>query len=157
MKMKLLAAVAIALGCVGAATAATTSVPVSASVASGCKVTQSGSVSFTLDPGVANSGSTPSSVQPVKYWCTKGTTITLSAAGANDVSGQKKLKKPGATAAQDEFIDYTFTYSADGATGNGPNGEITLTVGGSVTDTAFTGVSAGTYTDSVTVTITAAP
>jgi spore coat protein U-like protein len=153
--MKIVAAL-IGLGFVGSALAVGATVNVSANVAAACKVTQTGAVTFALDPTTAGSGSTPTSTTPLQYWCTKGSTITVGAAtGANDSTGQKRLSDGKATPS---YINYTFsTGTPTATTGGGAAGVITLPVGGSVADADFANSAAGTYTDSVTVTITAAP
>lgn len=156
MKSVKLVAALLGLGFVGSTLAASATVNVSASVAAACKVTQTGIVQFTLDPTATASGATPSSTTALKYWCTNGSTVTVgSATGANDSGAQKRMSDGKATPT---YINYTFsTGTPTATTGGGPTSPITLSVSGSVADADFSTAPAGTYQDTVSVTITAAP
>ena len=52
-----------------------------------------------------------------------------------------------------QFIPYTFTYTATG-TGDGPANAKTLNIASQVAATDYLNASAGTYADTVTLTIT---
>lgn len=86
------------------------------------------------------------------FWCTKGVTTDVITAtnGANFSGGSRNMKH--ATLA--DLIPYTLTLVPDGAANTGPASPRTLTLNGSVVAAAYTGVSAGSYSDTVILNIT---
>jgi spore coat protein U-like protein len=56
------------------------------------------------------------------------------------------------TAIPTEFIPYSFTYTAAGI-GNGPTNLLTMNIASTVLGTSYTSAAAGTYADTVTLTI----
>jgi spore coat protein U-like protein len=133
-----------------AAMAATTTVPVSATVVGTCQFNSSGSVSFTLDPSSAADATGTVSAQP-RFWCTNGTSYTISDDfGVNEATpGSAPRRMTDGT----NFIPYSFTYTASG-TGAGKNSPITMDISATVLNADFVNAVAGTYTDTVTLTIT---
>jgi spore coat protein U-like protein len=154
MKMKKLVGLMIVLGLVlvlsGAAMAGdSTNVAVSANVVGTCKFLTGGIMAFgDLDP---SSGVNKNALvtQPT-FWCTKGASYTI----ADD----KGLYESGTTfrvkhASLAEYIPYTFTYTTTG-TGNGPGSTLTMNIAGTITFADYQNSSAGSYADTVTLTIT---
>ena len=149
-KKHLAAGVAAACSFLSAATsqaAGSQIITVSASVTGTCQV-QSGSASsiaLTVDPtlttAVSNSGT-------VLYRCTKGTTPTVSLSSANT----NVLKGPSPATTESFAYSSSSTGSAAG-TGFGAGQDKTVTVAVTVTQSNAALVSAGTYTDNLTVTI----
>jgi spore coat protein U-like protein len=144
-KKHLAAGIAAACSYMGASHAAGTQViTVSATVASTCKV-QSGvnSIALAVDPSlttvVSNTGT-------VLYRCSNGLTPTITLTSAN--TGVLKGPSPATT----ESFAYASSNSAPVA-GAGFGTDRTLTVTVAVTQSAAAAVSAGTYTDSLTVSI----
>ena len=149
----LVLAVAVVLsGVTGAMATDTATVSVSASVSGNCKFVapKTGALAFgSLDPAVGTDvNGTPT--QP-KFWCTKGTSYTIS-----DDNG---LNESGATyrmmhATLTEYIPYTFTYTATGTgAGAGMANYITMNIAGTVLGTDYINASAGNYADTVTLTV----
>jgi len=131
----------------GAAWAATTTVAVSASVVGTCQFNNAGTIGFgTLDQ-VAAPLVNGVVTQPA-FWCTKNANYTIT-----DDSGIHELA-PGARqmANGTDLIPYTFTYTATGA-GTGKTTPITMNIAATVPAGSYTDVSAGAYTDTVTLTI----
>ncbi|GAB4431580.1 MAG: hypothetical protein OHK0040_01010 [bacterium] len=52
-----------------------------------------------------------------------------------------------------EYIPYTFSSNPASGTGSGPTSPITLNVSASFAQTDYENASAGTYTDTVTITV----
>lgn len=151
MKKSLLAMVAVALvSMAGAAMAGdTTTVAVSATVVGTCKFTAGGTIPFgNLDPSVGTD-QTPAVTQPT-FWCTKGAGYTISDdAGLYDTGPLARRMKHGTLA---EYIPYSFTYTATG-TGAGPASVLTMNIASTVLGADYANVSAGVYSDTVTLTI----
>jgi spore coat protein U-like protein len=151
MKKILMAVIAVALvAMAGAAMAAgTTTVAVSATVVGTCKFTAGGAIPFgNLDPSVGTN-QTPAVSQPT-FWCTKGAAYTISDdAGLNETGPTARRM---VHASLSEYIPYTFTYTATG-TGTGPGSPFTMNIASTVLGTDYINASAGTYSDTVTLTI----
>jgi len=134
----------------GAAWAAdTNTVTVSAVVTRTCKFSSATStLNFPpLDP------STPVNVNgstSTRYWCTKDvTTGPVTATNGGNWSGtSRRMAGPGG-----DLIPYTLGLTPDAAPNAGPGSPRTLTIGGSVLGADYTGVTAGSYQDTVTLTI----
>lgn len=127
----------------------TATVTVSATVVGTCKFTSAGAVSFTLDPSVG--GAVNGAITQPTFWCTKGTSYTLTDDNGLYESGTVHRMTDNATGTQ--FIPYTFTYTATG-TGDGPANAKILNIASQVAATDYLNASAGTYADTVTLTIT---
>lgn len=137
------------IGSTTALAAGTASVAVSAAVSGNCKFNSGGAVSFVLDPSSA-SDATGTVTQPA-FWCTKGSSYTLSDDDGVNESGVGAQRMKHATLA--EYIPYTFAYTASG-TGTGKGTPITLDIASTVVNADFVNASAGAYADTVTLTIT---
>ena len=123
---------------------------VSASVAGTCKFSSATStLNFgALDPSV---GTDVNGSGTTQFWCTKGTTETLAADnGANYSGGKRNMKLTTGT----DLIPYTLTLTPDGNANAGPGSPRTLTIGGQVLGTDYTGKTAGSYADTVVLSIT---
>jgi len=126
----------------------TATVTVSASVTGTCKFNNGGTVGFTLDPSVG--GNVPGTVSQPKFWCTKGATYGIvDDTGLYVSSGVKRMKHATLT----EYIPYSFSYTASGK-GSGPGLPITLDIASTVVAADYLNASAGSYADTVTLTIT---
>lgn len=147
---KIFALLLVATGFSSAAMAGgNATVNVSATVTGTCLFNSNGAVAFTLDPGSA-SDATGSVTQPT-FWCTNGTTYTISDdLGVNEATpGSAPRRMTNGT----DFIPYSFSYTASGA-GAGKNNPITMDIVASVANADFVNAPAGSYTDTVTLTIT---
>lgn len=150
---KLIAANLIAAGLLvsGAGLAAdTNTLTVSASVTGTCKFNSATStLNFgALDPSLSTN---PTVTNTTNYWCTKGTAASTSAGNGQNYSGSsRQLKGPGAT----DLIKYALTLSGGTQTGQGPATPLTLTMSGDINNADYIGQSVGSYSDSVTLTIT---
>lgn len=149
MKKILMAVVAVAaVAMAGTAVAAdTAAIAVSATVTGNCKVLSPGSITYTLDP--ATGGNAAGTVTQPTFWCTKASTYTITDPGGQyDSGGSKRMKH----ATLDEFIPYTFTFTATG-TGAGKGTTLNMNLASSVAEANYINASAGSYADSVTLTI----
>jgi spore coat protein U-like protein len=150
MKKVLMAVIAVALvAMAGAAMAAdTTTVTVSATVVGTCKFTAGGSIPFgNLDPSVGTD-QTPTVTQPT-FWCTKGASYTITDDDGVHESGTTHRMMHDSLP---EYIPYSFTYLATG-TGAGPASIISMNIASTVLGADYANASAGSYTDTVTLTI----
>jgi len=124
----------------------TATVNVSATVQGNCKFLSGGSVSFTLDPN-SSSDATGTVVQPT-FWCTKGSTYTITDDyGANESGTTFRMKDSGTN-----YIPYSFTYTNTG-TGGGRGTTKTMDISSTVLNANFINATAGSYTDTVILTI----
>ena len=152
MRRTLMAVIAVALvAMAGAAMAAdTTTVAVSATVVGTCKFTAGGTIPFgNLDPSVGTN-QTPAVTQPT-FWCTKGADYTITDDGGLHESGPTNRRMLHASLT--EYIPYSFTYTAAGK-GLGPANILTMNIASTVLGADYINASAGSYTDTVTLTIT---
>ncbi len=125
----------------------TATVSVSATVVGTCKFTSGGSISFTLDPSVG--GNVNGTVTQPTFWCTKGASYNITDDDGLYESGTThRMKHETLT----EYIPYSFTYTATG-TGNGPSNSITMNISSTVLALDYLNASAGSYSDTVTLTI----
>ncbi len=126
----------------------TATVSVSATVVGTCKFLTGGSISFTLDPSVG--GNVNGTVTQPTFWCTKGASYNITDDDGLYESGTThRMKHETLT----EYIPYSFTYTATG-TGNGPSNPITMNISSTVLASDYLNASAGSYSDTVTLTIT---
>ncbi len=122
----------------------TTTVTVSATVVGTCRFNSGG----TLDFGTLSTGdvTTNASTQP-QFWCTQNVSYTITDDdGLNEVGTTHRMTDG------TNFIPYTFTYTATG-TGAGASSPITMDIQGTVLESDYTAVPAGTYSDTVTLSI----
>ncbi|MGZ8474567.1 MAG: spore coat protein U domain-containing protein [Candidatus Deferrimicrobiaceae bacterium] len=152
MRKSLTVFIAVAvLAAGGAAWAAdTNTLTVSASVAGTCKFSapKTSALNFTLDPSVGTdvSGSTTTT-----FWCTKG--VTTDAITNNNGLHFNAGKNQMAATVGTDVIPYTLSLTPDGLTNGGPTVTRTLTIAGSVLGADYTSKSAGSYADTVVLTI----
>lgn len=148
--MVLVSVAAVAMA--GSAMAATATVAVSANVTGTCRFITGGAISFTLDPS-STGPATGSLTQQPSFWCTKGASYTITdAGGVNDAGPGQHRMINGAS----EYIPYTLSLGAE-ASGTGQGKGTTLyltTLSGTVANADFINASAGSYSDTVTISIT---
>lgn len=124
-------------------------VNINAQVVGTCKfVTNATIINVTLDPSVGGPVTGTGSLQ---FWCTKGASYTVTDDDGLHESGpnQNRVKH----GSLNEYIPYTFSYTPTSGTGNGPQNPITLSVSVTFAEADYVNASAGTYTDTVTITI----
>jgi len=134
----------------GAAWAAdTNTLTVQASVTGTCRFSSGTStLNFgALDPStpvLVNGSST------TQFWCTKGvTTGAITATNGTSWSGSsRRMTGPGG-----DLIPYSLSLTPDGIPNAGPGTPRTLTISGAVLAADYTGVSAGSYSDTVALNI----
>jgi len=156
MKIRTLACALIALGTCGIASAAnnTYDIAASATVNGLCKFTQAAGQTLTftnttggIDPSIATDATGNTSVT---YRCTKGTSPTSVTASSTQDTGGNHVLKSGLNS-----LVYTVSLTPGGA-GDGfgaGSTDKTLAVAGAITQAQFGTATAGTYTDTLTVTI----
>lgn len=152
MKTKKLVAGLLAAGLMasGAGLADTNTLTVSASVTGTCKFSSATStLSFgALDPSSASDASTSNTTT---YWCTKGVTASTTAGdGSNFSGGSRRMAGPGPS----DFIPYSLALVGGAQTGSGPATPLTLTIDGDIVNADYVNATAGSYSDTVTLTIT---
>lgn len=136
----------------GAAMAAdSNTLTVQASVTGTCKFSSGTStLNFgALDPSV---GTNVNGSTTTNFWCTKG--VTTDAIAANNGSNWSGTKRQMLDTVSTDLIPYTLTLTPDGSANTGPASPRTLTIGGQVLGTDYTGKTAGSYSDTVTLNIT---
>lgn len=126
----------------------TATVAVSATVVGTCKFNSGGTLDFTLDPSVG--GAVSGTVSQPQFWCTKGASYSLSDDNGLNESGTTHRMKHASLA---EYIPYSFAYTASG-TGTGPGTPINMDIAAQVLAADYLNASAGSYADTVTLTIT---
>lgn len=154
MKTKKLVASLLAAGLMasGAGLADTNTLTVSASVTGTCKFSSATStLSFgALDP---SSASDASASNTTTYWCTKGVVASTSAGDGSNFSGGSR-RMAGTGAAAGDFIPYSLALAGGTQTGVGPGTPLTLTIDGDIVNADYVNATAGSYSDTVTLTIT---
>ena len=152
MKAKLLcvtAIMAIVLTMAGFAMAGDTeTVAVTATVTGTCQFNSGGAVAFgALDP-IAAPDVWGTVTQPA-FWCTKNASWAISDDnGVNETGTTHRMLD----AVSGDLIPYTFTYTASG-TGAGKGTPISMDIASQVLGANYINVSAGSYSDTVTLTI----
>lgn len=148
---KLILIAAIGLSSIGTVSLAgdNATVGVSGNVVGTCKFNSGGSVAFTLDP-TSGANASGTIVQP-QFWCTRGATWTLTDDdGLHDiVAGVHRMRH---ATVLTEYIPYAFAYTATG-TGAGKTNPINMNITSSVLNADFINALAGSYADTVIVTI----
>jgi len=153
MKTKILL-VAGVLGVVGFGSVMagdTNTLTVTATVVGTCKFNSAtSSLAFgSLDPSSASDASATGSTT---YWCTKGTVASTTADNGSNYSGTSRRMSNGA--ATPEYIPYSLTLAGGTQTGAGKGTPLTLGLSGGILNADYINVSAGAYTDTVTLTVT---
>jgi spore coat protein U-like protein len=139
------------LGNTAALAADTATVGVSATVVGTCKFNSGGTIAFTLDP-TSGADATGTVTNPA-FWCTKNASYTVSDDDGLYETGVGSRRMQHATTTT-EFIPYSFAYTATGS-GTGKTTPITLTLtGATVANANFVNAAAGSYADTVTLSIT---
>ena len=133
-----------------ASAADTKNLNVTASVAGVCKFRSATADTLpfgSLDPAV---GTNVNASTNVLYWCTKGvsTNAVTAGNGLNFAGGKRNMKDAVST----DLIPYTLTVTSSGTPG-GPTVDLTAAVSGQVLGADYTGKSAGSYSDTVVLTV----
>lgn len=150
-KIMIIMVVVLVAAMAGTTMAADTStLTVSATVVGTCKFSTGGAtLDFgSLDPSVgSNVSATPATVQ---FWCTKGvTTDAITAGNGGNWSGtSRQMIGPGS-----DLIAYSLNLAKDANANAGPASPRTLTITGQVLGPDYTAKSAGSYSDTVTLSI----
>lgn len=153
MKQKLMVAGLCAAGLLasGAALAAdTNTLTVNASVTGTCKFN---SATSTLDFGALDPSSTSNATasNTTTYWCTKGSVASTTAGNGLNYSGtSRQLVGPSPT----DLIPYSLSLTGGTQTGAGKSTPLTLTMNGGINNSNYINATAGSYSDTVTLTIT---
>lgn len=125
----------------------TATVNVSATVVGTCKFNSGGSVVFSLDP--SSGGAVSGTVTQPAFWCTKNTSYTITDDDGLYESGTThRMQHTTLT----EYIPYSFNYTATGS-GLGKNNAISMNITATVLEADYIDASAGSYSDTVTLTI----
>ena len=155
MKTKILALSLLTAGvCSSAIAADTYSLAVSAQVLGRCKFTQAAGATLTLtntvggiDPSLPGNATGTANIT---YRCTTGQAPAFTTdTGLNVNLGNMRVADGGGN-----FMIYTLTLTGGGnGTGFGAGQDKTLAVGGTITQPNFVAAPAGTYTDTVVVSV----
>ncbi len=127
----------------------TGTVNINATVVGTCKFTTStANINVTLDPSI---GGTVNGTGSLVFWCTKNASYTVSDDDGMYETGADANRVFNSIA--NEYIPYSFSYTPTSGTGNGPTNPITLNLTASFAQVDYQNASAGTYTDTVTITV----
>ncbi len=127
----------------------TGTVNINATVVGTCKfTTSSANISVSLDPSV---GGTVNGSGSLIFWCTKNANYTVTDDDGLYETGANANRVFNSTA--NEYIPYTFSYNPTSGTGAGPTSPITLNITASFAQTDYQNASAGSYADTVTITV----
>jgi len=154
MKRSMTVLIALAVLAAGGAAWAvdTNTLTVTASVSGTCKFSAATSaLNFgALDP--ANPVAVNVSASP-QFWCTKGVATDLITAnlGNNAVAGVRQMKDTAVGGT--DLIPYSLTLAPDGNPNAGPASPRTLTIAGNIAANSYSGLTASTYSDTVTLDI----
>ena len=129
----------------------TNTLTVTASVTGTCKFVapKTSTLDFgALDPSIGNNVNASTTTQ---FWCTKGVTTDVISAGngSHYVGASRNMQDP----VSNDLIPYTLTLAKDGNPNAGPTSPRTLTISGQVLGTDYAGKSAGSYSDTVIISI----
>ena len=146
-----MAAIAIVIAMVGGAYAGTTtsSVAATATVASACQF--GGTASIDFGSGDANAGFGSPTISQPTLWCTNGYTATVTDNGGANGGTPGSVWKLKDTVSGD-LITYVLTYTA-APVGAGKGTTNLMTIGGNIPTANVANVHAGTYNDTVVLTI----
>jgi len=127
----------------------TAAVPVSATVKAVCKVTSVGAIAFGDVDAVADAGGKSATITAPEIYCTKDASVTV----ADDKGVRTNYSMSDGT----NTLTYSVTYTS-GLTGKGMGTSIgsssDLNLTGSLAAGALDNVPAGSYTDTLTLTVT---
>ncbi len=143
-------ALLMAIACAPPAHAADSNgIAVSVTVPPMCKFNVATStLNFTLN---AASTANATASTSVTYWCTKGTAATVSTgAGLYPSAGMGRMRH---STILTSFIPYSLGLVGGTQTGGGKSVPLTLTINGTVLNAAYINSDVGTYSDTVSVTI----
>ncbi len=129
----------------------TNTVTVQASVVGTCKfqAPKTSTLNFgSLDP---SAGSDVTGSTTTQFWCTKG--VISDAFAAENGLHYDGAKRNMQDAVSGDVIPYTLGLSKDLNSNEGPTAPRTLTISGSILGTDYTGKTAGSYSDTVTITL----
>jgi len=134
----------------------TASLPIgslSGTVPNECSVTGSPSLTFGTLDAVANAGGATATVTSSSIMCTMGGSVAVTSDGGLNYSGTPRLKD-----ASTNYINYNIGYSspligAGGTTNIGGSGAGHLALGATIPANALDNAPAGTYNDTITLTI----
>lgn len=130
----------------GIVQAASTNLPVSASVAGTCQFDVVGSLAFgALDQTSAGDATASTSIG---FWCTKNALYTLSDPTNSDGA------ESGTITNGTDSITYSVTYDNFSGSGGGKTSPITSTINGTILNANYVNVSAGNYAGNMLFTIT---
>lgn len=124
---------------------------VSASVTGTCKfVSTTSTLNFgALDP---SSSSDVNGSSSTTFWCTKGvTTDAVAADNGGNWSGSSRQIKDSVSG---DLIPYSLTLTKDASSNTGPSSPRTLTISGTILNADYISKTAGSYADTVTLSIT---
>jgi spore coat protein U-like protein len=151
MKKVKLAVLALSIGILtaGHVAAATTDVPVTASVTGTCRFNAPPTVAFgALDQ---SSVADETATGDLTFWCTTGTAYTL---GDETNPGVADGAFSGTLVDGLNSIDYSIAYNATSGVGSGKTTPITSTLTATILNADYVDKPAGNYSDTVTFTIT---
>jgi spore coat protein U-like protein len=132
----------------------TATVDVTASVVGTCKFGVGGGLGGTNIATLAFGSLDPSSTADAnatvnyQYWCTKGSVAATSADNGLNYSGSRRMTNGV------DFIPYSFNLTNHTQTGAGKGNPLTATISGTILNADYINVSAGSYLDTVALTIT---
>jgi len=126
----------------------TASVGVSATVLAGsCRFSRGGTVAFALDPSTG--GNVAGTVTQPRFRCSRNAYYAISDDNGLHESGTTHRMKH---TTLNEYIPYSFTYTTSG-TGLGNGNPVTMDLASTVAEADYMDVPAGSYSDTVTLTI----
>lgn len=141
-----LVGLALIFGLSAVAMAASQNVGVSGTISGQCRFTASSALAFTLDP---NLGSDATATGSVTFWCTKSSAYTLSTDNGQNSSGSQKRLYDGSAV----YINYAATLASTTGSGTGKTTPISVNINGTVVNADYVNQPAGSYTDTLAVTI----
>ena len=126
---------------------------VSAAVINACAVAGSPSIGFGMLDGVTHAGGATATVAPPAIMCTRDASVSVSDNGGLHFSGTPRMSD-----ASGNYLPYGIQYSGSltglgGLTDIGGSGAGRLSLGASIPANSLDNVPAGTYSDTITLTI----
>jgi spore coat protein U-like protein len=118
-----------------------------------CSVSGSPALNFGTLDAITNASGAVATVTPPSLMCTMGSSVTVTSNGGLNFSGTPRLKD-----ASTNYINYSFGFTsplsgAGGSTDIGGSGAGHLSMGATIPAGGLDNVPAGTYTDTITLTI----
>jgi len=154
MNTKILALALVAAGLVSGnalAASSTNTLNVTASVTGTCKFNSAGPSTLAFGAIDPSSATNATATTNVTYRCTKGTTSSVTTDNGSNYSAPNKRMKDSGT----NYLVYSTALvgGAQVGIGHGAGNDLTLTVNGTVAVADFQNAAAGSYTDTVVLTI----